>query len=140
VWSGAEHSGGIKLTWGAAREERETGPPVFFPLSLSADLAAVALAPFPAILSEEGGAFARPRAPERSERRADLTADSTKCLGDWESRFALELFLGNGSHCLELRGGAAEVGRPKPNSQEGLETVGLGTGEAGPGAKLWQAI
>jgi hypothetical protein len=34
----------------------------------------------------------------------------------------------------------AEVGRPKPNSQEGLETVGLGTGEAGPGAKLWQAI
>ena len=53
VWSGSEHSGGIKLTWGAAREECETGPPVFFPLSVSADLAAVALAPFPAILSEE---------------------------------------------------------------------------------------
>jgi hypothetical protein len=53
VWSGPEHSGGIKLTRGAAREERETGPPVFFPLSLSADLVAVALAPFPVILSEE---------------------------------------------------------------------------------------
>jgi hypothetical protein len=42
------------LGCGAGRaRDGDAAMPVFFPLSLSADLAAVALAPFPAILSEE---------------------------------------------------------------------------------------